>query len=191
MYKNCLNEQSSMKLNHNSTTTTTSKSNGLLTNDPSMANINLSSLEAAFRDATPTNRSLLSSTPFASNQLIAAAHAARSAQQQQSLSIRTTADDDGNTRTYHSAGATSKGTRASDISYPSLLQDVTRSNPVLQLLQEAAKQQACKTCDTDKSKKPTESPFLTPKSLNKNTSHVRFSHPVEHLTFFFLSLLTD
>lgn len=172
MYKNCLNEHPSTNKNNNSKTTA-SISNGLLTHDPSIANINLSALEAAFKDATSSNRSLLSSTPFASNQLIAAANAARSTQQQQSLSIRTTTDDDGNTRGYHSAGANSKATIASDISYPNLLQDVARSNPVLQLLQEAAKQQACKTCETDKSKKQTDSPFLTPKLFNKSTSHVR------------------
>ena len=173
MYKNCLNEQPPIKQKKNPTMST-SMTNGLLTNDPSLVNLNLSLLEAAFKDASPSNRSLLSSTPFASNQLIAAANAARSAQQQQSLSIRTTGDSDATIRGYHSAGANSKAILASDMSYPALLQDAARTKPALQLLQEAAKQQSCKTCDTDKSKKLSQSPFLTPKSFNKNGSHVRF-----------------
>ncbi|CAF5014646.1 unnamed protein product, partial [Rotaria magnacalcarata] len=71
--------------------------------------------ETAFKQATPTSRSLTSSTAFASNQLIAAANAARSVQQQQqqqqqrhSLSIRTAADSDCNPRGSISAGANPK-----------------------------------------------------------------------------------
>lgn len=183
MYKNCLNEQLPTKPNKKSTSMT----NDLLTNNPSLANLNLSLLEAAFKDASPSNRSLLSSTPFASNQLIAAANAARSAQQQQSLSIRTTGDSDATIRGYHSAGANSKVTLPSDMSYPTLLQDAARTKPALQLLQDAAKQQSCKTCETDKSKKLTNSPFLTPKSLNKNGSHVRSSCSIKLTTLFLIN----
>lgn len=189
MYKNCLNEQPPMKQNKNPTMSK-SMTNGLLTNDSSLANLNLSLLEAAFKDASPSNRSLLSSTPFASNQLIAAANAARSAQQQQSsLSIRTTGDSDASIRGYHSAGANSKAILQSDMSYPALLQDAVRTKPALRLLQEAAKQQSCKTCDTDKSKNLTQSPFLTPKSFSKNGSHVRFPlfDRIEHFFPLFLT----
>jgi hypothetical protein len=185
MYKNCLNENPPANNNNNNInppTTTASMTNGLLANDPSMLNIDLSLLEAAFKEASPSNRSMASSTTFASNQLIAAANAARSAyqQQQHSLSIRTTAEGDGNLRGYHSAGANSKAnvpfssltTSTSNSLYPNLLQDVARSNPIFQLLKEAAKQQSCRTCETDKSKNITDSQFLTPKSFDVATSHI-------------------
>jgi len=187
MYKNCLNENPPANQNNNNTNpTTASRTNGVLANDPSMLNIDFSLLEAAFKETNPSNRSLASSTTFASNQLIAAANAARSAyqqQQQHSLSIRTTAEGDCNIRGYHSAGANSKGnvpfsthaTSTSNPSYPSLLQDMARSNPIFQLLQEAAKQQSCRTCETDKSKNITDSQFLTPKSFDGTISHVSFS----------------
>jgi len=194
MYNNCLNENPSV--NHNNTNTnninptTTGASalmnNGLLPNDPSMLNIDLSLLEAAFKEVGSSNRSLTSSTTFASNQLIAAANAARSVQQQQqqnSLSIRTTTDSDCNPRSCLSAGANSKinapfsalTASTSNASYPSLLQDAARSNPIIQLLKEVAKQQSCKTCATDKPSNNTDSQFLTPKSFDVTKSHVSFS----------------
>ena len=137
MYSTCLNENPSTNNNNNinPTTTAASMNNSLLPNDPSMLNIDLTLLEAAFKEVTPSNRSLTSSTTFASNQLIAAANAARSAQQQQqqqSLSVRTTADSDCNPRGSLSAGANSKvnvpfstlASSTSNASYPSLLQEV-------------------------------------------------------------------
>ena len=82
MYSTCLNENPSIN-NNNNNSSIASKSNGPLPNNSSMVNIDLTLLEAALKDVTPSNRSLTSSTTFASNQLIAAANAARSAQQQQ------------------------------------------------------------------------------------------------------------
>jgi hypothetical protein len=196
MYNNCLNENPSANRNNTNTNninpttaaaTAALINNSLLSNDPSMLNIDLSLLEAAFKEAGPSNRSLTSSTTFASNQLIAAANAARSAQQQQqqqnSLSIRTTADSDCNPRGCISAGANSKinvplaalTASTSNASYPTLLQDVARSNPIIQLLKEVAKQQSCKTCTKDKPNNNTDSQFLTPKSFDVTKSHVSFS----------------
>ena len=189
MYNNCLHGNPADRLNNNNnnnmnSTARTSITNGLSASDPSVVNADLSLLEAAFKEATPSNRSLSSSTTFASNQLIAAANAARSAHQQQhSLSIRTTTNSDSHKRVYHSAGANSKAnvpfstfpSSTSTVSYPNLLQDVARSNPIFQLLQEAAKQQSCTTCQTDKSKTNTNSQFLTPKSFDITTSQVSFS----------------
>jgi hypothetical protein len=190
MYKNCLNENPSVNQNNNNinpTTTTAAAAalikNGLLTNDPSMLSIDLSLFEAAFKETTPSNRSLTSSATFASNQLIAAANAARSAQQQHSLSIRTTADSDCNTRGSLSAGANSKtnmsfsslAASTSSAPYPNLIQDIARSNPIIQLLKEVARQQSCKTCEQDKPNNNTDSQFLTPKSFDVTTSHVSFS----------------
>ncbi|CAF0808247.1 unnamed protein product [Adineta steineri] len=189
MYSNCLNENSSSNNNNNNmnpTTTATTLNNSLLPNDPSMLNIDLALLEAAFKEATPSNRSLVSSTTFASNQLIAAANAARSAQQQQqqqqqySLSVRTTPDSDNNSRSCLSAGANSKVNvpfsslavaSTSNISHASLLQEAARSNSIVQLLKEVAKQQSCKTCGKDKPKNNTDSQFLTPKSYDVTKSH--------------------
>jgi hypothetical protein len=186
MYNNCLNDNASANKNNNinPTTTAASMNNNLLSNDPSMLNLDLALLEAAFKEATPSNRSLTSSTTFASNQLIAAANAARSAQQQkQSLSVRTTAESDCNPRGSHSAGANSKtnmpfsalAASTSTASYPSLLQEVARSYPIVQLLKEVAKQQSCKTCDKDKPSNNKDAQFLTPKSFDVTTSHVSFS----------------
>jgi hypothetical protein len=186
MYNNCLNGNPSASNNNNKNNinpTTASMNNGLLSNDASMLNIDLALLEAAFKEATPSNRSLTSSTTFASNQLIAAANAARLAQQQKnSLSIRTTAESDCNPRGCLSAGANTKANipssaliaSTSNVSYPSLLQEAARSNPIVQLLKEVAKQQSCKTCEKDKPSTNKDSQFLTPKSLDVNTSHVSF-----------------
>ena len=164
-----------------------SLNNNPLLSDSSMLNIDLSLLEAALKDVTSTNRSLTSSTTFASNQLIAAANAARSAQlqqqqQQQSLSSRTTTDTG-----YSSAGAHSKvnvplSTLASSIpnsSYPSLLQEVAqRSSSIVKLLHEVAKQQSCKTCGKDKTNNDTisltDTQFLTPKPIDITSSRVSF-----------------
>jgi hypothetical protein len=173
--------------------------NGLVSNDPSMHNVNLSLLEAAFKEATPSNRPLTSSTTFASNQLIAAANAARSAQQQQhSLSVRTTTDSDCNSRGCHSAGANPKANvpistlpaSTSNTSYPSLLQDVARSSPIFQLLKEVAKHQSHKPCGTDKPKNITDSQFLTPKSLDITASHVSFSLMTK-INIYFLFFLSN
>jgi hypothetical protein len=191
MYSTCLNENpSANNNNNNSTTAATLMNNGLLSNDSSTLNVDLALLEAAFKEATPSNRLLTSSTTFASNQLIAAANAIRSAQQQQqqqhSLSVRTTADSDCNARGCLSAGANFKAnapfsahtSSTSNSSYPSLLQEAARSNPIVKLLKEVAKQQCCKTCGKDKTNNDTisltESQFLTPKSVDVTTSRVRF-----------------
>jgi hypothetical protein len=201
MYNTCLNENSSSNHNRNNninpTTAATLMNNGLLSNDPSIFNIDPSLLETTFKEATPSNRSLTSSTTFASNQLIAAANAARSAQQQQqqqqhSLSIRTTADSNSNSRGCLSAGANSKtnvpfstlAASASSTSYPSLLQDAARSNPIIQLLKEVAKQQSCKTCGKDKPNNNKDSQFLTPKSFDVTTSHVSFSLLIKKNIYF-------
>ena len=190
MYNNCLNENSSSnnknKNNMNPITTAALMNNGLLPTDPSMLNIDLALLEAAFKETTSSNRSLTSSTTFASNQLIAAANATRSAQQQQqqqhSLSIRTTADSDCNPRSCLSAGANSKAnvpfpslaSSVSNSSHASLLQEAARSNSIVQLLKEVAKQQSCKTSGKDKPNNNTDSQFLTPKSFDVTKSHVSF-----------------
>jgi len=179
MYSTCLNENPSINSNPIP-----------LQNDSSMLNIDLGLLEAALKDVASANRSLTSSTTFASNQLIAAANAARSAQlqqqqqQQQSLSARTTTDS-----VCHSAGAHSKvnvplSTLASSIpnsSYPSLLQEVAhRSSSIVKLLHEVAKQQSCQTCGKDKTNNDTisltDTQFLTPKPIDINTSRVSFFH---------------
>jgi hypothetical protein len=185
MYSTCLNENPSINSNP-----IPSLNNNPSLSDSSMLNIDLSLLEAALKDVTSTNRSLTSSTTFASNQLIAAANAARSAQlqqqqqQQQSLSSRTTTDTGS-----HSAGAHSKvnvplSTLASSIpnsSYPSLLQEVAhRSSSIVKLLHEVAKQQSCKTCGKDKTNNDTisltDTQFLTPKPIDITTSQVSFFH---------------
>lgn len=190
MYKNCLNENpppSNSNTTSTNSTTRTSINNGLLTKDPSLLNIDLALLEA-----TSSNRSLTSSTTFASNQLIAAANAARSLQQKQkqqqhqSLSVRTTADSDCNIRGCLSTGATSKAntpfsilpTSAPIAPYPSLLQEAAGSNSIVQLLKEAAKHHNCKANDKDQSHNVTnntDSHFLTPKSFDIGASQVSFS----------------
>ncbi|CAF2493590.1 unnamed protein product [Rotaria sp. Silwood2] len=189
MYRNCLNENSSANNNNddiNPTTAATAAAlmnNSLLTKDPSMLNIDLTLLESAFKQATPSNSSLASSTTFASNQLIAAANAARSVQQQQqqhSLSIRTTADSECNPRGSLSAGANSKAnvpfsalpSSTSTGTYSSLLPDSDRSNAIVQLLKEVAKQQTCKTYEKDKLNNTTDTQFLTPKSFDVTTSQI-------------------
>ncbi|CAF1659107.1 unnamed protein product, partial [Adineta ricciae] len=180
MYNNCLNENSSSNTNLNSSSTAA-------TTAASMLNIDLSLLEAAFKEAMPSNRSPASSTTFASNQLIAAANAARSAQQQQqqTLSIRTTTDSDSNSRSGFSAGANSKTnvpfsspatTSASHPSPASLLQDAIRSNSIVQLLKDVAKQQSCKTSNKDKSN-TNDASFLTPKSFDVARSHFGTNSP--------------
>jgi hypothetical protein len=199
MYNNCLNENSPHKNktnNMNPITTAALMNNSLLSNDPSMRNIDLSILEAAFKEATSSNRSLTSSTTFASNQLIAAANATRSAQQQQhSLSIRTTIDSDCNSRSCLSAGANSKvnvplpslAAPTSHTSHESLLQEAARSNSIIQLLKEVAKQQSCKTSSKNKPNNTTDSQFLTPKSFDVTNSHVSFSLlKKEYINFIFL-----
>lgn len=169
MYSTCLNENPSIN-------------NDPLPSDSSMVNIDLKLLEAALKDVTSSNRSLTSSTTFASNQLIAAANAARSAQQQQSLSLRTTTDS-----SCLSAGAHSKvnmplSTLASSIpssSCPSLLQEIAhRSSSLVKLLNEVAKQQTYNTCGTDKTNNDTisltDTQFLTPKAIDVSASRVSY-----------------
>jgi hypothetical protein len=191
MYSTCLNENPA--INNNPIALL---NNSPLLSDSSMLNIDLSLLEAALKDVTSTNRSLTSSTTFASNQLIAAANAARSAQlqqQQQSISLRTTNDSG-----VHSAGAHSKvnaplSTLASSIpnsSYPSLLQEVAhRSSSIVKLLNEVTKQQSCKTCGKDKTNNDTisltDTQFLTPKAVDVTTSRVSFFHLLKKLFIYF------
>ena len=148
---------------------------------PSMLNIDMNLFEAALKDLTSSNRALNSSTTFASNQLIAAANAARSAQQQQSLALRST-NANGNSST----GVNSKTnvTLASlspampTSAYPSLLQEVAqRSNSFVKLLAEAAKQQSHSTCGKDKTTNDTlsltDTLFLNPKLADLSASRVR------------------
>ncbi len=177
MYSTCLNENPS--INDNSIS---SMNNSPLPSDPSMLNIDLSLLEAALKDVTSSNRSLTSSTTFASNQLIAAANAARSAQQQQqqSLSSRTSIDSGCLPAGVHSKVNVPLSTLASSIpntSYPSLLQEVAhRSSSIVKLINEAAKQRSCKTCGKDKINNETisltDTKFLTPKAIDITTSRV-------------------
>jgi hypothetical protein len=180
MYSTCLNENPSVNDNPVS-----SRNNGPLPSDSSTLNIDLSLLEAALKDVTSSNRSLTSSTTFASNQLIAAANAARSAQQQQqqqSLSSRTTTDSGCLSTGVHSKVNVPLSTLASSIpnsSYPSLLQEVAhRSSSIVKLLNEVAKQQSCKTCGKDKPNNDTvslaDTQFLTPKAMDITTSRVSY-----------------
>jgi len=182
MYSTCLNENPSINDNPIS-----SMNNSPLPSDPSMLNIDLSLLEAALKDVTSSNRSLTSSTTFASNQLIAAANAARSAQQQQqqqqqSLSSRTSTDSGCLSTGVHSKVNVPLSTLASSIpnsSYPSLLQEVAhRSSSIVKLLNEVAKQQSCKTCGTAKTNNDilslTDTHFLAPKAIHVPTSRVSF-----------------
>lgn len=176
MYSTCLNENASTLSNdHHSLP---SMNNGLISNDPSMLNLDLGLLEAALKDVTSSNRSLTSSTTFASNQLIAAANAARSVQQQQSLASRTNTSN-------ISAGIHSKvniplSTLASSTPptfYPSLLQEkFQQSSSILKLLHELTKQQASKTCGKDNIHNDTglltDTQFLTPKAMDITTSRV-------------------
>ncbi len=179
MYSTCLNGNPSVNDNPVS-----SMNNGPLPTDSSMLNIDLGLLEAALKDVTSSNRSLTSSTTFASNQLIAAANAARSVQQQQqqqqSLSSRTTTDSGCLSAGVHSKVNAPLSTLASSIpnsSYPSLLQEVAhRSSSIVRLLNEVAKQQSCKTCGKDKTNNDTilltDTQFLTPKAIDVTTSRV-------------------
>ena len=186
MYSTCLNENSSTLSAIPSTASQSSTPS-----ESSMLNIDLALFEAALKDVTSSNRSLTSSTTFASNQLIAAANAARSAQQQQSSSLRATTTTTTTTttsadRSILPGGASSKaGTPSSGLVspmqhslYPSLLQEVAhRSSSIVKLLEEAAKQEACKTCGKDKNTNDTvslaDTPFLTPKAIDITTSRVR------------------
>jgi hypothetical protein len=117
--------------------------------------------------------------------LIAAANAARSVQQkqqqqQQSLSSRTTTDSGSISAGVHSKVNAPLSTLASSVpnsSYPSLLQEVAhRSNSIIRLLNEVAKQQSCKTCGKDKTNNDTisltDTTFLTPKAIDVTTSRV-------------------
>ena len=175
MYSTCLNEKPSVNDNP-----VLSMNNGPVPMDSSMLNIDLGLLEAALKDVTSANRSLTSSTTFASNQLIAAANAARSVQQQQSLSSRTTTESGCLPAGVHSKVNLPLSTLASSVPnspYPSLLQEVAhRSSSIVRLLSEVAKQQSCKTCANDKTNNDTisltDTPFLTPKAIDVTTSRV-------------------
>ena len=184
MYNACLNENASSSMNENSLS---SINNGSIGTDSSMLNIDLGLLEAALKDVTSSNRSLTSSTTFASNQLIAAANAARSVQQQQqqqkqqhSLSSRTTAGSACLSAGVHSKVNMPLSTLASttpNTFYPSLLQEkFHQSSSIVKLLQELAKQQACKTYGKDNTNNETvsltDTPFLTPKAMDIITSRV-------------------
>lgn len=165
IYSTCLNENPVV----NQLNPIPSIINPVSTSDTSMLNVDLALFEAALKDMTALNRPLTSSTTFASNQLIAVANAARSAQQQ-SLSSRSAGTDN-----LGSTAINSKGNMALSImppsiatsSYPSLLQAAQRSNSFVKLLAEAAKQQSGQTCGKDKSTNDTlslaDGQFLTPK----------------------------
>ncbi|CAM4904424.1 unnamed protein product [Rotaria socialis] len=191
MYSTCLNENPSVNNNNNNNNNNpiASMNTSSLSSDTSMLNIDLSLLEAALKNVTSSNRSLTSSTTFASNQLIAAANATRSAQkqqhhhqqqQQQSHSSRATTDSG-----YLSAGAHSKisvplstfNSPSLNPTYPSLLQEVAhRSTSIVKLLTEAAKQQSSKTSEKDKTTNDaisiTDTQFLTPKAIDVTTTRV-------------------
>ncbi|CAF1171394.1 unnamed protein product [Adineta ricciae] len=173
MYSACLNENPSIN-----THTTGLIANGLLSTDSSLSNVDLNLLEGALKDVTPSNRSLTSSTTFASNQLIAAANATRSAQQQQSLLVRATTDGNSYAAGIHSKANVPLSTLVSSIppsSYPSLLQEVAhQSSSIAKLLTEVAKQHACQTCGKDKPSNETISltdpQFLTPKPMRTDAN---------------------
>ncbi|CAF1540184.1 unnamed protein product, partial [Adineta steineri] len=75
-----------------------------------------------------------------------------------------------------SAGANPKAnvsfSALSTATYPSLLQETARSNSIVQLLKEVAKQQTSKIYDKNKSSNNTDSQFLTPKSFDVTTAEV-------------------
>jgi hypothetical protein len=180
MYSTCLNESST----GNSPLASTNISSA--TTDSSMLNIDLALFAAACKEMASSNRSLTSSTAFASTQLIAAANAARAAaaaaqQQQQVLSARHT-DDVGSVSSGTSTKATTMplsivASSISNASYPSLLQEVAhRSSSFVKLLAEAAKQPSCQTCGKDKTSNETmplsDGQFLTPKAVDVTASRV-------------------
>lgn len=179
MYSTCLNENppvnSSVPL----------LTNNPISNDPSALNIDFALFEAALKDMASSNRSLTPSASFASNQLIAAANATRSAQQkQQQQSLRATSNSSNvSTGANLKTNNTSLSSLISSIpssSYPSLLQEVAhRSSSFVKLLTEAAKQQSYQTCGKDKINSDTisftDTQFLTPKSVDVPTSRVRVS----------------
>ena len=180
MYSTCLNENASALPNDHSLS---SMNNGSMSNDPSMLNIDLGLLEAALKDVTASNRSLTSSTTFASNQLIAAANAARSVQQQQKQQQHQSRPNTGSGNL--SAGVHSKvnmplSTLASptpNTFYPSLLEEkFQQSSSIVKLLHELTKQQASKTCGKDNINNDTgsltDTQFLTPKAMDIITSRV-------------------
>jgi hypothetical protein len=69
----------------------------------------------------------------------------------------------------------SLATPTSHTSHESLLQEAARSNSIVQLLKEVAKQQSSKTSSKNKPNNTTDSQFLTPKSFDVTNSHVSFS----------------
>ncbi|CAF3668553.1 unnamed protein product [Rotaria sordida] len=181
MYSTCLNEKPSININKNKNKNSIASINtNSLSNDPSMLNIDLSLLEAALKNVTSSNRSLPSSTTFASNQLLAAANTTLSIQkqqqqQQQSLSLRTTTDGSCLSAGVHSKVNIPLSTFNS--SYPSLLQEVAhRSNSFVKLLNEGVKQQSCKTSEKNKTNNDTisltDTQFLTPKAIDITTSRI-------------------
>ena len=185
MYSACLNESSSTLPMTKNTDLAGSTTNSVLSSNPSMLNIDLALFEAAMKEAVSSNRPLTSSTTSASKKLIAAANAARSAQQQSS-SGRTKTDIDSPALDGHSIGAAlAKSSNPYPVppstgsAYPSLLQEVARSNTILRLFEEIAKQQCCQTCGKDKANNDcpsaTDTPFLTPKSIDGSASQVGLS----------------
>jgi hypothetical protein len=189
MYSACLNENptlNSLTKAYDRTTANTSIHNRMLPMDSSMANIDLALFEATLKEASLSTRSATLSTTSASKQLIAAAHAARSLQQQQSVSTRAKADIDFNVRACHTAGVNTKtnalhvpvASSAVTSPYSSSLQKVARSNPIMKLIQEVSKQQCCQTCGTDKTNdemiSSADAPFPASKSSDTATSQVEF-----------------
>ena len=174
MYSACLNE------NPSGNGPIPSLASSTPSNDSSMLNIDLALFEAALKDMTSSNRPLTSSTTFASNQLIAAANAARSAQQQ-SLSSRTPVGGSLSTGISTKASVPFAGLVPSMPAspYPSLLQEVAhRSSSFMKLLTEAGKQQCCQTCGKDSTTPTNETlsladgQFLTPKAVDVTSSRV-------------------
>ena len=190
MYSACLNETSSTLPMTKQADPTGSTTNSVLSNNPSMLNIDLALFEAAMKEATASNRPLTSSTTSASKKLMAAANAARSVQQQQQnvSSGRTKTDTDSPAVDCHSTGAHAKSPASYRVppvassAYPSLLQEVARSNTILRLFEEIAKQQCCQTCGKDNASddcpSTTDTPFLTPKSMDASASQVGLSRSI-------------
>ncbi|UJR23612.1 hypothetical protein I4U23_026599 [Adineta vaga] len=189
MYSTCLNENPSIN-----THSTGLIANGSLSTGSSLSNIDLTLLETALKDVTSSNRSLTSSTTFASNQLIAAANAARSVQQQQQqqqlLSFRSAKDGNSHPSGIHSKVNGPLSTLVSSIppsSYPSLLQEVAhQSSSIAKLLTEVAKHHSCQTCGKDKTKNDTISltdpQFVTPKTMRTPTDSDKNVHNREDIS---------
>ena len=176
IYSACLNENSS------NTGLEPLVTNNSISHDSSTSTFELALFEAALKDLIASNRSISSLPTFASNQLIAAANAARTAQQQQSPSLSSRAAGASVGALTGANGKTNipLSNLASSIpasAYPSLLQEAAhRSSSFVKLLAEAAKQQACQTCGNDNTNNDTisftDNQFLTPKAVDVSITRV-------------------